>query len=497
MFVLLTLPPRPVRIPLAGVDDSLRRRTLAGAFHVHTTRSDGHGDKAEAAAAAKQAGLAFIIFSDHGDGTRPPEPPAYIDGVLCMDAVEISTSGGHYVAVDMRPSPYPLGGEPAAVVEDVARLGGFGIVAHPDHPKPELAWHAWDAPADGFEWLNLDVAWRDEPFLRLARVLLAYPFRPAAAIAQVLDRPDAALSRLAGEARPSIALGAADAHGGSRLGSNEHHSSLLAIGPSYAASFAAMSNRVILPEVPSGDPATDTALVLDAIRAGSVYTVVDAISPDVALAFSDGLPTVRSELPPGAQLMSSHDGSHLEIHMPGAPGSPAVPWVFANGLRGAEPPQPLLLDELHVTESLGLGAWRIEKDPASTAQLKADRIGAALRYDLAASGAPSPFVALAADIPNVPPVHALLFTARADAPMRVSVQLRFAPEGQRWRTSVYLDETERDILVPLERMVPAEGREAAMPPLTQGRSLLFVVDRVNARPGDAGGFSIGSVRGVQ
>ena len=93
----------------------------------------------------ERAGLQFVILTDHGDGTEPA-PPAYVDGVLCIDGVEISTNGGHYVALGMSPAPYPLGGEPVAVVEDVARLGGFGIAAHPDSPKPSLAWTDWDVP---------------------------------------------------------------------------------------------------------------------------------------------------------------------------------------------------------------------------------------------------------------------------------------------------------------------------------------------------------------
>ena len=43
----------------------------------------------------------------------------------------------------MPAAPYPLGGEPRDVVDDVRRLGGFGIVAHPDSPKPELRWRDW------------------------------------------------------------------------------------------------------------------------------------------------------------------------------------------------------------------------------------------------------------------------------------------------------------------------------------------------------------------
>ena len=141
-------------------------------------RSDGSGNRETIAAAAARAGLKFVIITDHGDGTRVPDAPAYIAGVLCIDAVEISTTGGHYVALGLGPAPYPLGGQAAAVVEDVARLGGFGFAAHPDSTRTELAWSDWTLPFDGIEWVNADSEWRNETRPRLARVVFDYLVRP-------------------------------------------------------------------------------------------------------------------------------------------------------------------------------------------------------------------------------------------------------------------------------------------------------------------------------
>jgi hypothetical protein len=143
--------------------------TARGVVHVHSTRSDGSGTIAEIAAAAARAGLQFVIVTDHGDGTRPPLPPAYHGHVLVIDGVEISTTHGHYVALGLDRAPYRLAGDAADVVEDVRRLGGFGIAAHPDSPKPGLAWRDWDAPFDGLEWFNLDSEWRDDGVARRGR----------------------------------------------------------------------------------------------------------------------------------------------------------------------------------------------------------------------------------------------------------------------------------------------------------------------------------------
>ena len=131
----------------------------------------------EVASAAARAGLKFVIFTDHGDATRDPDPPHYRDGVLCIDAVEVSTSGGHVVALGLPATPYPLGGEARDVLEDIARLGGIAIAAHPGSRRDDLRWADWDAPITGLEWLNADSEWRDERVWSLWRALVTYPFR--------------------------------------------------------------------------------------------------------------------------------------------------------------------------------------------------------------------------------------------------------------------------------------------------------------------------------
>src|SRR5262245_57080790 len=77
------------------------RPPVRGAIHVHTRRSDGTGRVEDVAEAAARAGLQFLVFTDHGDAMREPDAPRYIHGVLCIDAVEISTQNGHVVALGL------------------------------------------------------------------------------------------------------------------------------------------------------------------------------------------------------------------------------------------------------------------------------------------------------------------------------------------------------------------------------------------------------------
>jgi hypothetical protein len=180
-------------------------------------------------------------MTDHGDAFRRPAAPRYIGGVLCIEGVEISTAGGHYAALGMSAPPYPLGGEARDVVEDVARLGGFGVAAHPDSAKQELRWDEWDAPFDAMEWFNADSQWRDEVRWRLLPAILQYPLRPSASVASLFDRPVGLLRRWddLGARRHGVGLAAADAHARMGLGgkADPYDESVYVKLPSYEAMF--------------------------------------------------------------------------------------------------------------------------------------------------------------------------------------------------------------------------------------------------------------------
>ena len=310
---------------------------VKGMIHVHTVRSDGGGTMDEVAAAAARAGLAFVVFTDHGDATRAPEPPAYRSGVLCLDGVEISTTGGHYVALDMPAAPYPLGGDPRDVVEDVKRLGGFGVAAHPTSPKPALAWTAWDAPFDGMEWLNADSEWRDETWRALWRVPLDYLVRPAPALASLFDRPVTALAHWDALTahRVVVGLAGADAHGRIGLGRGGAYGDIGWIQipiPSYETSFETFATRLELAAPLSGDAAADARAVYDAIRHGRAFTGIDALAAPVRVDFvatSGGATArmgetleprgpvtvhVRAAIPAGGEVVLIQDGREVASH---------------------------------------------------------------------------------------------------------------------------------------------------------------------------------------
>jgi hypothetical protein len=534
VFIFVTGPPAQRRTLTPGFS---AWPTVRGAFHIHTNRSDGALDKVAIAAAARRAGFQFAIFTDHGDGTARPDPPQYIDDVLCIDATEISTNGGHYIALGIPGAPYRLGGDADAVVEDVARLGGFGVAAHAASPRQELAWTDWNLPVDAIEWLNADSEWRDESRLRLTRAFLDYFWRPAGALASLLDRPVATLAHWdeVSQSRRVLALAGHDAHGGVGAENGDRPGRRLHV-PSYDATFRTFSLNVVLSRAMTGSALNDAAELVQSIRRGNIFTAVDAIAAPAFLDFTAAaggttvagggvLPPAlgsarfiaRSQLPAGATLVLlrhgraiaetsgqvlEHDAAgpgayRVEIRVSGAPGTPPVPWLVSNPVfRFAPAPETAVAPTPPATiVDLRAAPWHGESSDGSTATVTANDGAATLVYTLPGGVEASQFAALAVDLPTAPADSATVsFRGVSPQPMRVSVQLRFAQDGGiRWRKSVYLDGEEREVVIPIEQFRPADAM-TTRPAIARATSLLFVVDLTNATPGAQGRVTVRDVR---
>jgi len=511
--------------------------TVRGAYHIHSTASDGTGSLDEIAAAAARAGLQFVIVTDHGDATRVPEAPRYRSGVLCIEAVEINTSGGHLVALGARPSAYPLAGTARAVLEDVHRLGGMAVAAHPGSPRDSLKWTAWDVPVDGLEWLNADSEWRDELLGSLGRLLLTGALRPAETLASILDRPDEVMTRWdqAMKRRRVVGLAGADAH--ARLGfrqQTEPYEGWHLKVPTYEASFRAFSLRVLLDAPLSGDPARDADDIVNRIRWGRTYTVVDGLATPGAFEFSAtsggrsarmgdhleiaGEVTLHARMaaPPGSRMVVLQDGvslfdtrdpeTHLgvmaepatyriEIYTPGATGQPPIPWIVSNpiyvGLRAAHErgragaPRPAI----RARTGVEINAWVGEASAGSDSSLHTPAADGGRawewRFALAGGEVAGQYAALRFPHPGLAGHDRIEIGARADRPMRLWVQVR-NPAGERWGRTVHLDNTSRTQDVFFDELEPLGVTSSSVPPLGAIDAILLVVDTLNTRPGTSG-----------
>ena len=193
----------------------------------------------------------------------------------------------------------------------------------------------------------------------------------------------------------------------------------------------------------------------------------------------------------------------VEIQLPRAPGNPPVPWVVTNPIyvrSGDDEPEKRgdATSSAAQYENGEARGWRIETSPRSKAALDVARTISGtellLRWAIGGTKAESPYAAFAMPAGDALPAYdRLLFTARADRSMRLSVQFRLQ-NGSRWRRSVHLDGTPRPIVVFFDDVRPIDPTSERRLPLGQVRDVLFVVDTVNAAPGSAGQFRIDDVK---
>jgi hypothetical protein len=539
----LLLPPR-ARVIVAGAEIP---EPVRGTIHVHTRRSDGSGTIDDVAAAAARAGLQFVVFTDHGDATRTPQPPAYRHGVLCVDAVEIATFSGHVVALGLdRAAPYPLGGEPRDVIEDVRRLGGMSLAAHPTSPKPALRWRDWDSGFDGLEWLNADSEWRDEGPVTLLAALLTYPFRRTETLTSLLDRPSDVLAHWDQllRTRRVVAIAGADAHASLMNGEDNPYSDRSPIAlPGYEPSFRTFS--VALPQLHlTGDAATDAHRVVEDIEAGRLYTTIDGLAHPARFSFvarsgahearmGDRLPLeapvtleVRTNAPSDARVVLVHNGQtaaaangstlthqgdatpgyyRVEVYLRAATANESVPWIVSNPIYvgGSDPASTpaFTASTESVRRGLRIDDWGIEESDKSRSVLDLSHEHGATRwllhYTLGGTREESPYIALAMLAgSDISAFDHLAFRGRADRPTRIWVQLwRPVPTGNEyWRRSIYLDPVERDVVIPFAEMQPATPHMPATVPLSTIVTVQFVFDQLHTPIGSSGEIWIGDVR---
>lgn len=519
VWVVATLPPARTTID-AALPDGL----VFGAYHIHTDRSDGSGSIDDVARAAAEAGLQFVVLSDHGTAATRPEAPAYRHGVLVIDAVEVSTRDGHVVALGLLDaSPYPLGGEARDVIEDVRRMGGWTVAAHPESPKQDLRWRG---PAtDAIEWINADSEWRDENRpLRVMQVGLHYLFRSPEAVASLFGHPQASIRRWDAWARNRhvSGLAAVDAH--ARIGIDEQSEPRAArtilARPTYADMFRSLVQGVWLDQPLTGDGVSDAGRILTALRSGRTYSVVSAIAAPAVLQVTTSASQLEAQVPgaPHAIVSIRNQGREVasgagraaansttpglyrvEVRWPGR----EVPWIMSAPVFVPSPAAvPVVATAAPVASQeivlAATGPWAVEHHPATTASQTTAGETNTFTFTFNDQDA-GQFAALVHPLDPSQAFEEIHLTVRADRPRRFSVQVRLPGpgEGERWVRSVYADETPREIRVRLEDFEPADRPTSRRPVAARLQTVLFVVDEPNTVRGSTGRleFSAVSLRG--
>lgn len=289
-----------------------------GVVHVHSTYSDGEGTVEEIIAAAQSVGLDFVCLTDH-DTLRAAEDGygRYHGKSLLIVGTEITPRYNHYLAFGMKQDPqieelYRLA--PQEVIDAVARLGGVGFIAHPDHQGterfkiPSYAWKDWSVK--GFSGMSIwDLMGDWEAKLDEAKSFDVYDHfedhlgGPEKVSLERWDRLNSSFAKATEDRRSGRVAGFAEI---------DNHASRKTVGGRefivfpYEVAFRTLRMHCLLAEKPSGDAARDQGLILDALRRGMSFLAFDYRKSSAGFSFCAKSGSKRYEMgeecPPDQKL---------------------------------------------------------------------------------------------------------------------------------------------------------------------------------------------------
>lgn len=149
---------------MENLNTQLNKYNSIGAIHIHSVYSDGTGDIESISKAAKNAGLDWIIVTDHN--SFEIEEGIY-NGVYVIRGEEISPKDeNHYLALGINKYIQP-NVNAKHNIEAVKLNGGFGFAAHADesdyrrNSHQPIKWTNKNITPDGVEIWNWFSEWAD------------------------------------------------------------------------------------------------------------------------------------------------------------------------------------------------------------------------------------------------------------------------------------------------------------------------------------------------
>ncbi len=185
---------------------------IQGAYHIHTTHSDGRKKPDKIAELASRTSLDFIILTDHGDPNLESLAEAgWSQGILVLAGSELSVSRGHLVALSFKSPTRPFSQNAERAAYQIKTLDGFSIIAH---PYSKVSW-SWGEPIgyEGMEIINANTLLKYD-FFRIFPFLPSLLIKPEYAMLKMLRRPDKNLKKWdeLNHSHPTYGFYSVDAH---------------------------------------------------------------------------------------------------------------------------------------------------------------------------------------------------------------------------------------------------------------------------------------------
>jgi len=310
---------------------------VEGAYHMHSKFSDGRKPVEKIAQAAAQAGLDFIILTDHGKPNfKALDAQGRREGVLVLAGSEISTNRGHLIALgfDRPDDSFQFSSDAETAAQEITARGGFSVVAHP-YSRVRWSW------GGSFNYSGLEII--DAHSLIRSRILHSLPY-----YLLLLVNPKFALLKMTFSAAPTLArwdqlLAKQPVNG--YFSSDAHIC--------YGAIFSVFHLHVLLDQPLPADFAAARREVFSALAKGRFFSAVDgaASSRGFRAAVSDGVLRVSTPYSFAHETFIIHEGKAvrqttenelaLPLTAPGAyrvevylrertPLNPGTPWIISN-----------------------------------------------------------------------------------------------------------------------------------------------------------------------
>jgi hypothetical protein len=278
-------------------------RDFPGVVHAHSLLShDSKGTMDEIIEGAKQAGLAFVVMTDHHSPKVYRQGfEGWFDGILVIRGSEIikgcdgrtgDTCNSLLVIgikdyIDQKALTMPQ------IIEAVKRQGGLAFVAHPKGFKD------WDTPGlDGMEIYDIlddavDHRWRFPKYF--FDILYSFRSYPEEVFLSIVDRPDENLRKWDDLSQQKRWVG---------LAGNDAHQNIRVLGRQidpYGLSFRFVRTHILAKELNETE-------VLHALADGHAYVAFDLISDATGFGFwaedgaFEGIQGDEIKLKPGLSL---------------------------------------------------------------------------------------------------------------------------------------------------------------------------------------------------
>jgi hypothetical protein len=471
---------------------------LWGAFHVHSTLSDGLGSFEEIARQAREARVAFLLMSDHGSPHEAVTDSSTINGVRFVGGSEIGLPEGRLIVSSVQSLPrYTLPPFPPDAARDVREWGGLAVLAYPDDPR--YRWSYWedDFLPDGIEVINVTSnlraasAWRALTWAGFSLFNRHYYLTGLESPEYALSRWDELLAR--GDV---VGFYASNAHGGFRIGERvdipipSYRTVLGFVGLGIDARYRDQPERAVR----SGDffsvvrgAGEPERFQFERMPDGRIRVAIEAaeeLSPRVVLK-KDGV-TVAETAEGGLDHQPNRGVYRAEVYLEDHPLLAAdVPWILSNSIRVDVAPQAPTPETLPCAQrtALGLDEFRVETDEDSNASIELKPSGAlALSYSLsrATPANPERWVALALRRPlDLSASTGMYINASAPEPMRYRLEVRTA--STLYHASVLIRESSR-VTVPWGQFYRLAGTREPIP-LDDVESLFIEVTDSTVRTG--------------